>query len=302
MSAIYVSGFTFEGVGEGDARREAFDTAFGGYGKITSVKVAGKDKPFAFVTFADEESRDKAVAAGAATLGGAECEVAAQTSVTKAKKPKKPRNSKKENKAPAAKKPAGFAIYVRGFTFEGVGEGDARREAFNTAFGGYGEITSVKVSGKDKPYAFVTFSDEESRDRAVAAGAATLGGAECEVAAQTKREKRAPAAKKPAGFAIYVSGFTFEGVGEGNARREAFNTAFGGYGEITNVKVSGKDKPYAFVTFSDEESRDKAVAAGPATLGGAECEIAAQTSTPKPKARKNKNRKPRKRAVDSEDA
>jgi hypothetical protein len=84
MSAIYVSGFTFEGVGEGDARREAFNTAFGGYGEITNVKVAGKDKPFAFVTFSDEESRDKAVAAGPATVGGAECEVAAQVCVSKA--------------------------------------------------------------------------------------------------------------------------------------------------------------------------------------------------------------------------
>ena len=93
---------------------------------------------------------------------------------------------------------------------------------------------------------------------------------------KAKRENKAPAAKKPVGFAVYVSGFTFEGVGEGDARREAFNTAFGGYGEITNVKVAGKDKPFAFVTFSDEESRDKAVAAGPATVGGAECEVAAQ--------------------------
>ena len=75
-------------------------------------------------------------------------------------------------------------MYVSGFAFENVGEGDARTEVFNAAFGGYGEITDVKVGGRDKPFAFVTFSDEESRDNAVAAGAATVGGAECTVDAQ----------------------------------------------------------------------------------------------------------------------
>ena len=90
---------------------------------------------------------------------------------------------------------------------------------------------------------------------------------------KTRKVKQDSAPKRSSGFAIYVSGFTLDGIGEG---KEAFNAAFGGYGEITRVKLGGRDKPFAFVTFSDEESRDNAVAAGSATVGGAECEVDAE--------------------------
>jgi len=276
-TAIYISGFSLDNIGQGKEGQEDFKTAFEQYGEITKVKIGGKNKPFAFVTFADLESRDKAVEGGDATIGGDTCVVAAQTSVST------PKERKPRNEADAPRDP-GFAIYVSGFSAE------TEKDEFNTIFGSYGDITRVKVGGKDKPFAFVTFADEASRDAAVEAGAATIGGEECEVAAQTSvskpKAKKAKKAKAPAaaqaapGFAIYVSGFSLE------TDKDEFNTVFGSYGDITRVKVAGKDKPFAFVTFAEEASRDAAVEAGAATIGGEECEVAAQTSVAKPKAKK----------------
>merc|ERR1740115_322171 len=265
-TAIYISGFSLDNIGQGKEGQEDFKTAFEQYGEITKVKIGGKNKPFAFVTFADLESRDKAVEGGDATIGGDTCVVAAQTSVST------PKERKPRNEADAPRDP-GFAIYVSGFSAE------TEKDEFNTIFGSYGDITRVKVGGKDKPFAFVTFADEASRDAAVEAGAATIGGEECEVAAQTSVAK--PKAKKArakreidtSGFAIYVSGFSLPDTTE-----DSLSETFGSFGDINRVKIGGEDKPFAFVTFETEEERDAAVAAGSASVCGAECVVAAQTS------------------------
>jgi RNA recognition motif-containing protein len=87
--------------------------------------------------------------------------------------------------------------------------------------------------------------------------------------------------------AIYIVGF------ETGATEEDFKTAFGGFGEIKDVALRGKDKPFAFVTFDTEEACDKAVA-GSVKIGSTDVTVEKQTSKPR-------GRKPRRARGAKED-
>ena len=115
------------------------------------------------------------------------------------------------------------------------------------------------------------------------AGAGGGGGHASENKEDTnQRDAQGTAADKnklTEGFAVFVSGFTFSSVGSTCAeRREAFRTAFSSYGEVIKVVVRGARTPFAFVTFADEESQGRAIAAGTVAVGSGaeECEVSAK--------------------------
>jgi RNA recognition motif-containing protein len=74
--AVYVAGF------DDEVSNEDFEAAFGGYGEIAQVSIRGKDKKFAFVTFATPEAASSAVGGGA-SLNGSACTVELQVRINR---------------------------------------------------------------------------------------------------------------------------------------------------------------------------------------------------------------------------
>jgi RNA recognition motif-containing protein len=239
-NAIYTAGFS------GDLTEDDFTSAFGSFGEVTKVLIRGKDKPFAFVTFADESSATSAVEAGSINLGGADCTVEAQTSTPRARKPRKPRRANSDG-PPVDNS----SIYVKG-----IPAGDGVTDQLRSIFGGFGEIAKLTYKGRD--YAFVEYASPDGMNAALAGGEVKFGDEPLTVEERTStpraRAPRRQASREDTGpnTTIYV-----KGVPE-DTDTDAIKDKFGSFGEITKV-MNRSNRGFVFVSFSTPDEMNGAL-------------------------------------------
>ena len=250
-----------------DASEDALRAAFGGFGSVTDVFV--KDTPpsrrgYAFVTFADAASVQKAIDGAPATIGDDAVTVEARTP---------PRER-------VAAEPS-MNIYIKGLSES------ATEEEVSAAIAGFGTTTSLQVSA-DRGFAFAGFDSVDEASAAVAAQPLTIGGASCEVefrmskpraarggggrsggaaAGGGGRRKREP----PAPNSVYLKGVPAE------CDDDAISSALAGFGTVVSVSHrEGRD--FAFAVFDSDAGMNAAVAAGSASVGGSDATIEERNS------------------------
>lgn len=232
VATIYIAGFAI------GTTEDAFQTAFGGYGEISKVLIRGKDKPFAFVTFAEASSADAAVAAGAANIGDAECNVEIQTSKPRAAKA--PRNGGD-----------GASIYIKG-----IPDGEDVKEKLTSIFEGFGEISNVTYKGRD--YAFIEFTSTDAVAAAIA-GEVSYDDVALTVEERTSAPRKGRVRKERQeetgpNTTIYV-----KGIPEGTDT-DAITDKFGAHGDIAKV-TNRSNRGFVFITYADEEGMNTALGA-----------------------------------------
>jgi RNA recognition motif-containing protein len=242
-NAIYTAGFS------GDLTEDDFTAAFGSFGEVTKVLIRGKDKPFAFVTFAEEASAQSAVEAGSINLGGADCTVEAQTSTPRARKPRKPRRANSDGPPPN-----NSSIYVKG-----IPGGEGVTDKLRDIFGGFGEIAKLTYKGRD--YAFVEYTSPDGMNAALAGSdGVTFDDEPLTVEERTStartRAPRRQSSEEDTGpnTTIYV-----KGVPE-NTDTDAIKDKFGAFGDITKV-MNRSNRGFVFISYATPDEMNSALGA-----------------------------------------
>jgi RNA recognition motif-containing protein len=245
---IIVRGVTAE------CTEDALKSAFSGFGSIVDVFVkasAATRRGYAFVTFSDQGAVSKAIEGAPTTVGDDSITVEART-------------PPKERMVAAPS----MNIYIKGLSES------ATEEDVASAIAGFGNATSMQVSA-DRGFAFAGFDSVEEASAAVAAQPLTIGGASCEVEFRMSkprssggggggggRRKREP---KEAN-SVYIKGCPAE------CDDDAISSALAGFGTVVSVSHrEGRD--FAFVVFDSDAGMNAAVAAGAASIGGADATI-----------------------------
>eukprot|EP01122_Echinamoeba_exundans_P011278 TRINITY_DN4430_c0_g1_i1.p1 TRINITY_DN4430_c0_g1~~TRINITY_DN4430_c0_g1_i1.p1 ORF type:complete len:433 (-),score=102.57 TRINITY_DN4430_c0_g1_i1:525-1823(-) len=145
---------------------------------------------------------------------------------------------------------------------------DALREHFSN-FGAIDEVMIMrdKATGRSRGFAFVTFKDGDSLERALQSPHHQLDGRQIEAKRAIPKAEIASKTKK-----IFVGGVPH------TVNDEQFREFFLRFGEITEAlimrdRASNKSRGFGFVTFSNEDSVDKVFAAGQLQIQGKHVEV-----------------------------
>eukprot|EP00499_Haloplacidia_sp_CaronLabIsolate_P013401 CAMPEP_0196780440 /NCGR_PEP_ID=MMETSP1104-20130614/7888_1 /TAXON_ID=33652 /ORGANISM="Cafeteria sp., Strain Caron Lab Isolate" /LENGTH=550 /DNA_ID=CAMNT_0042150641 /DNA_START=122 /DNA_END=1774 /DNA_ORIENTATION=+ len=252
------------------AERDQVKELFAPFGEVRRVEFT-PGRGFAFVSFAAPDSVDAALAHAAGfALGG-------ETLVVEPRKSRERRSRggrRTRGKdgaagagsaaAPAAAAPAA-ADLSREVAVLNLPE-SATTEEISAIMSAFGEVTSVRNRSKRR-HAFITYATADGAVQASAATGLKLGDADLVVEPRRAPPKRAKAAAAaptrgvPASFktSVYVAGLT-EAVDSA-----ALRDAFGGFGTVRSIRRR-KHSPFAFVTFTTEESAAQAAQSGSVTI------------------------------------
>lgn len=145
---------------------------------------------------------------------------------------------------------------------------DALRAHFST-FGSIDEVMIMrdKATGRSRGFAFVTFKDGDSVDRALQSPHHQLDGRQIEAKRAIPKAEIASKTKK-----IFVGGVPH------TVNDEQFREYFSRFGEIVEALImrdrnTGKSRGFGFVTFANEDSVDKVFAVGPLQMQGKNVEV-----------------------------
>lgn len=145
---------------------------------------------------------------------------------------------------------------------------DALREHFSN-FGSIDEVMIMrdKATGRSRGFAFVTFKDAESLDRALQSPHHQLDGRQIEAKRAIPKAEIASKTKK-----IFVGGVPH------TVNDDQFREFFNRFGEITEAlimrdRTTNKSRGFGFITFAHEDSVDQVFAAGQLQMQGKHVEV-----------------------------
>lgn len=267
--------------------------AFQQYGTVVEARVVadpdtGRSRGFGFVTFADQESAEKArQAMNGQDLDGRQIRVDVAVS-RGAEGPGGPRRRppEREPRGGGHAAPTGAKLFVGGLSW------DTDDESLHQAFSEFGEVVEARVvtdrsTGRSRGFGFVTYTSAESATRARAemngrpldgrairvddasnrasdgprgGGGGGGGGGRRGGGREGGREGgggREPEAHVAAGAKLFVGGLSWHTEDDGLLR------AFERFGDVVEARVikdriTGKSRGYGFVSYTDPGNATKA--------------------------------------------
>lgn len=244
----------------------SFKNFFAKFGEVTDTQVmrepSGRSRGFGFVTFADEEVKNK-VLTQQLQLDGRKLDI-------------KPAVSKEEIKQQTGDSMADTKkIWVAGLSYE---TSDDTLFNYFATFGSIEKASTMKdkETGKSRGFGFICFASQEVTDEVLAKTGLELDGRKLEVKPAVARGATVNATPKK----CYVAGLNEE------TSDETFKAHFSQFGTLTECSIQkgrdGKSRGFGFVTYESEASAAKAISQAEHVLDGksVDCKAAVPKSEP----------------------